>query len=152
VRSSIRIVAENRKARRDYEILETYEAGIVLKGSEVKSIREGKVSLQESYADVEGGEVFIYDLHISTYEKTTQERLDPKRPRKLLLHKVEIKRLIGKVKQRGLTLIPLKIYFKNNLVKLELALVRGKKKYEKREKIRRRIIEEEIRKAMKREG
>ncbi len=148
----VKVIAENRKARRDYEILESFEAGIALKGSEVKSVRQGKVSLQEAYADIEDEEVFLYDLYIAPYEKTGAPfQEDPRRPRKLLLHKQEIKRLIGKVQQRGLTLIPLKLYLKNHLVKVELALVRGKRKYEKRETIKRRLIEEEIRRAMKRE-
>ncbi|HDM89687.1 MAG TPA: SsrA-binding protein SmpB [candidate division WOR-3 bacterium] len=149
--SNRRVVVENRKARHDYEILETYEAGIVLKGSEVKSIREGRVSLVDSYATVENGEVILHNLHIAPYESASHFGHDPKRPRKLLLNKYEIKRLIGKVKEKGLTLIPLKIYFKKHLVKVELALVRGKRKYEKREAIKRRMIEEEIQRALKRE-
>ncbi len=147
----IRVVAENRKARRDYEILETFEAGIALKGSEVKSVRLGRVSLVDSYATIENGEVILHNLHIAPYEQASVFGHDPKRPRKLLLHKREIKRLIGKVKEKGLTLIPLKVYFKKHLVKVELALVKGKRKYEKREAIKRRIIEEEIRRALKRE-
>ena len=146
-----RVIVENRRAYHDYEIIETYEAGIVLVGSEVKSIREGRVSIQEAYADVEDGEVFIYGMHIAPYSKAGHYSPDPERPRKLLLKKREIKRLIGKVKERGLTLIPLKVYFKGPWVKIELALVRGKRKYEKREALKRRMIEEEIKRAMKRE-
>jgi SsrA-binding protein len=146
-----RIVVENRRARHDYEILETYEAGIVLVGSEVKSVREGKVSIQEAYADVEGGEVWLHEMHISPYDKAGPFGHDPKRPRKLLLTKREIKRLIGKVREKGLTLIPLRVFFKGPWVKIELALARGKRKYEKREAIKRRIIEEEIKRAMKRD-
>jgi len=146
-----RTVVENRRVRYDYEILETYEAGIVLVGSEVKSVREGKVSIKEAYADVERGEVWLHGMHISPYEKSGPFGHDPKRSRKLLLTKREIKRLIGKVKERGLTLVPLKVFFKGPWVKVEIALVRGKRKYEKREAIKRRIIEEEIKRAMKKE-
>lgn len=151
MKSEKRTVVENRKARHDYVILETYEAGIVLVGSEVKSIREGRVSIKEAYADVEDEEVWLHGMHISPYEKSRPFGHDPKRPRKLLLTKREIKRLIGKVKERGLTLVPLKVFFKGPWVKVEIALVKGKKKYEKREAIKRRIIEEEIKRAMKRE-
>lgn len=146
-----RIIVENRRAFHDYEVLETFEAGIVLVGSEVKSIREGRISIQEAYADIEDEEVWVYGMHIAPYIKAGHFNPDPDRPRKLLLRKREIKRLIGKVKERGLTLIPLRVYFKGPWVKVELALVRGKKKYEKREAIKRRMIEEEIRRAMKRE-
>lgn len=148
----IKVIAFNRKARHDYEILETMEAGIVLTGSEVKSIREGKVSIGEAYAGVEEGEIFLYNMHIAPYEKSSSAfGHEPKRPRKLLLTRREIKRLIGKVKERGLTLIPLKVYFKGALVKIELALVKGKRKYEKRETIKKRLIEREIERAMKKE-
>ncbi len=148
----IKVVVFNRRARHDYEILETIEAGIVLTGSEVKSIREGKVSINEAYAGVEDGEIFIYDMHIAPYTKSSSAfGHDPKRPRKLLLTRREINRLIGKVKEKGLTLIPLKVYFKGALVKIELALVKGKRKYEKREAIKRRLIEREISRALKKE-
>ena len=149
-KGGIRVTVENRKARHDYEILDTYEAGIALKGSEVKSIREGRVSIKEAYATVKDGEVYIIGMHVAPYSKAGVFGHDPKRPRKLLLHKYEIKRLIGKVKERGLTLIPLKIYLKGPLIKVEIALVRGKTKRDKREAIKRRIIEREIKAALKR--
>ncbi len=146
----IKKIAENRKARFDYEILETFEAGIELKGSEVKSIRQGKVSLKGAYADVKDGEVYLLGMNIAPYDPSGKFGHDPLRPRKLLLHKWEIKRLIGKVKEKGLTLIPLKVYLKGHLVKVELALVRGKRKYDKRETIKRRELEREAKAALKR--
>ncbi len=147
---SIRIIQENRKARHDYEILETYEAGIVLLGPEVKSVKQGRVSLKDSYVEIKNGEAWIKKLHISPYDKNTILKIDPERTRKLLLHKYEIKRLIGKVKEKGLTIIPLKIYLKKNLIKIEIALVKGKRKYEKREELRKKAIEREIERALKR--
>ncbi len=147
---SIRVIQENRKARHDFEILETFEAGIVLLGPEVKSIKQGRVSLKDSYVEIKNGEAWIKRLHVSPYDKNTILKIDPERKRKLLLHKYEIKRLIGKVKERGLTVIPLKIYLKNNLVKVEIALVKGKRKYEKREELKKKAIEREIERALKR--
>jgi len=141
---SKRVVAKNRKAKFDYHILDTYEAGIVLKGSEVKSIRQGKVSLSDSFAQVLGGEIFLFNMHISPYEKA-QEGLDSKRDRKLLLKKSEIRKIDGKLKNKGLTLIPLEVYIKKNLVKISLAVAKGKKEYEKRGK----IIEKEQKREMK---
>jgi SsrA-binding protein len=146
-----RIIVKNQKAYHDYEILETYEAGIVLKGSEVKSIKEGKVSLKEAYADVKDGEVYLLNMHVTPYEKDKVSKLNPTRPRKLLLHKYEIKRLIGKVKEKGLALVPLMVVEKRNLIKVVLGLGKGKKLYEKREEIKKRIIEREIQRAMKKE-
>ena len=141
-----KIVAVNRKARYDYFILETFEAGISLTGTEVKSLRSGKVSMQDSYADVKNGEVWIYNLHISPYEHGNIYNHDPKRPRKLLLNKDEIAYLVGKVKEKGLTLIPLSIYFnERGWAKVELGLAKGKKLYDKRkdlaEKAERRELE-----------
>lgn len=141
-----KIVALNRKAKHDYFILETFEAGIALTGTEVKSLRNGKVSLQDSYADVKNGEVWIYNLHISPYEHGNIYNHDPKRPRKLLLNKDEIAYLVGKVKEKGLTLIPLSIYFnERGWAKVELGLAKGKKLYDKRrdlaEKAERRELE-----------
>lgn len=128
-----KVVSVNRKAKHDYFILETFEAGIALKGTEVKSLRSGKVSMQDSYADVKNGEVWIYNLHISPYEHGNIYNHDPKRPRKLLLNKDEIAYLIGKVKEKGLTLIPLSIYFnERGWAKVELGLAKGKKLYDKR--------------------
>ena len=131
----------NRAARRDYFILETVEAGLQLKGSEVKSLRAGKASLAESFAKVEGQEIFLYHMHINPYEYNAQEDQDPVRPKKLLLHKKEIMHLIANMSQKGLTLVPLKIYFKRGFAKVELGLAKGKKHYDKRESIRRKESE-----------
>ncbi|HOJ92241.1 MAG TPA: SsrA-binding protein SmpB [Dictyoglomaceae bacterium] len=141
-----KIVAVNRKAKHDFFILETFEAGIVLTGTEVKSLRLGRVSLQDSYADVKNGEVWLYNLHISPYEHGNIYNHDPKRPRKLLLNEDEIAYLIGKVREKGLTLIPISIYFnERGWAKVELALAKGKKMYDKRrdlaEKAERRELE-----------
>ncbi len=143
--TSERTICVNRKAKRDYYILESFEAGIELVGSEVKSIREGKVSLQDSYGVVEGGEVFLLNMYISPYKNAAHFVPDPRRKRKLLLHKSEIKRLAGKVEQRGLTLIPLRVYFSRGKAKIELALARGKPKRDRREEIARRDAEREMR-------
>jgi SsrA-binding protein len=134
----IKIVAENRKARRDYFIVDEYEAGMVLKGTEVKSLRQGRANLKDSYARIKDGEVFVYQLHIAPYPFAYYDNHDPLRPRKLLLHKHEIKRLYGKINEKGHTLIPIRIYFKSGKVKILLALAKGKRKYDKREAIRRR--------------
>ncbi|MGC9002632.1 MAG: SsrA-binding protein SmpB [Dictyoglomus sp.] len=140
-----KVVAVNRKARHDYSILETFEAGIVLTGTEVKSLRRGKVSLQDSYADVKNGEVWIYNMHISPYEHGNIYNHDPKRPRKLLLNKDEIAYLVGKVRERGLTLIPLSIYFnERGWAKVELGLAKGKKLYDKRRDIAERDERREL--------
>ncbi len=149
-----RIVARNRKARRDYEIEETYEAGIVLKGSEVKSLRAGRVSLDGAYAKVVDGEVFLYDMHIAPYDKSTAHTgHDPERPRKLLLKKREIARLAGKVAAAGYTLIPLSIYFnERGYAKVELAVARGRTKADKRRKLIEEEEERRAREAMKRYG
>jgi len=140
----MKVIAKNKKAKFDYHIVETYEAGIVLKGSEVKSVRLGKVSLSDAFAQVVNGEVFLFNMHISLYEKA-QEGLDAKRDRKLLLHKSEIRKIDGKLKNKGLTLIPLEVCIKKNLIKIALAVAKGKKEYEKRGK----MIEKEQRKEMK---
>jgi SsrA-binding protein len=129
---SVKLIAQNKKARHDYFIEETYEAGIVLTGTEVKSVRMGRVNLKDSYANVRGGEVFIQGMHISPYEKGNIHNTDPERIRKLLLNKREIRRLIGYTSQEGLTLIPTKVYLKGSLVKVELAVAKGKKLYDKR--------------------
>ncbi|MCD6277227.1 SsrA-binding protein SmpB [candidate division WOR-3 bacterium] len=140
----MKVITRNRKAFREYEIIQRMEAGIVLHGNEVKSVRAGKVSIQEAYAGIEDREVFIYNMTISPYEKESYHT-DPKRKRKLLLHKKEIKRLIGKVKERGFTLVPLSVYINDRgYVKIELALAKGKKIYEKREIIKRREMEREM--------
>jgi len=139
-----KVVATNRKAFHDYFVMETYEAGIALKGTEVKSLRQGEANLRDSYGIIKDGEVWLLGLHISPFDKGNINNHDPKRDRKLLLHKNEIRRLIGKISQKGLTLIPLKIYFRKNIVKVELAIARGKKSYDKREAIAKREIEREL--------
>jgi SsrA-binding protein len=138
------VVVQNRKARHEYLILDTWEAGIVLSGTEVKSIRQGRANLKDSHARVEGGEVILYHVHISPYEEGGRYNANPVRPRKLLLHKKEIRKLQGRVEEKGLTLIPLKLYFKNGRVKVEIALARGKKLYDKREAIAKRDASREM--------
>ncbi len=128
-----KLVAENRKAYHDYHIDERLEAGIELTGTEVKSIRQGKINLKESYAGIMNGELFIYGMHISPYEQGNRFNPDPIRNRKLLMHKREILRLFGLIKQQGLTLVPTKVYFKNGKVKVEVSVARGKKLYDKRQ-------------------
>ncbi len=143
------IITKNRKAYFQYEILEKIEAGIVLTGTEVKSIRNRDVSINESFAHIENGEVFIYEMHIGQYKQGNRQNHDPKRVRKILLHKREINKIIGKVKQKGYTLIPLSLYFKEGRVKVELAFARGKTSVDKREDIKKRTIEREIQRAMR---
>jgi SsrA-binding protein len=147
--AGIKIVTQNRKARHNYHILETWEAGMVLKGTEVKSLRNGKANLKDSYAKVESGEVFLYHCHISPYDKGTYANHDPERQRKLLLNHREIRKLTGKVEEKGLTLVPLKIYFKQGHAKVELGLARGKKFYDKREDIAKRDIQRDMDRALK---
>lgn len=147
-----KIVARNRKALHEYHVMETWETGIVLAGPEVKSIRAGRASLAESFATVERGEVWIRDLHISPYEPASRENSDPTRPRKLLLHRSEIRRLIGATQQKGLTLVPLDLYLTGGRVKLTLALGRGKKLHDKRETVRRRTADREVERAIKSRG
>jgi SsrA-binding protein len=145
------VVARNKKARHDYFIIETYEAGIQLTGTEIKSVRAGKVNLKDGYARIIGSEVWLYNVHISPYEKGTYYNHDPLRPRKLLLRSEEIKRLIGKIKEKGLTLVPLEMYLKDNKwAKIELALVKGKTKHDKRESIAERDAKRAMEKALKR--
>jgi SsrA-binding protein len=146
--SGKKVVARNRKARHEYEIMDTFEAGLVLKGPEAKSLREGKVGFQDAYARVQGGEVWLHRLHISPYEQANRYNEDPLRPRKLLLHRHEIRRLVGKVEEKGLTLIPLDIYFRKGYAKVTLAVARGRKTYDKREKLKRKTQEDEARRAM----
>lgn len=141
-------VAENRKARHDYDIEERLEAGIVLTGSEIKSVRAGRMNLRGSYARVINDEIFLYDTHISPYDQAYTQH-DPLRPRKLLLHRREINRLSGLVRQKGLTLVPLRVYFKHRRAKVELGVARGKKVYDKREDIAQRDARREIERAMK---
>lgn len=146
---SRKVVARNRKALHLYHIVERWEAGVVLSGPEVKSVRAGKVSLAESFAAIERGEVWLRDMHISPYEPASRENADPTRPRKLLLHRSEIRRLIGATQQKGLTLIPLDIYVRDGLVKLTIALARGKKLHDKRETLKRRAADRETERAIK---
>ncbi|MCF8722024.1 SsrA-binding protein [Nitrospina gracilis] len=147
--SDIKIICQNKKARHDYFIEETMEAGLALMGTEVKSLRDGRANLADSYAWVEQNEVFLHNCHISPYTPATQFNHDPMRKRKLLLHRKEINRLIGASNEKGYSLIPLKIYFKNGIAKVELAIAKGKKQHDKRESIKKREVDREIRKAMK---
>ena len=144
-----RAASLNRQAYHHYQILETFEAGIVLQGTEVKSIREGKVNLKDSYGLVKNGEVWLLNCHISPYSHGNRMNHDPLRTRKLLLHRREIRKLLGKTTERGLTLVPIRIYFQRGLAKCEVALARGKKLYDKRETEKRRTIDKETRQAMK---
>jgi SsrA-binding protein len=143
-KSGKKIVAENRKARHDYFIEDEYEAGLVLLGTEVKSLRQGRVNLKDSYARIKDGEVYVYQMHIGPYPFAYYGNHDSLRPRKLLLHKREITRLTAKVNQKGHTLVPLRIYFKDGKAKLVLALARGKRQYDKREAIKRRDEQREL--------
>ncbi len=138
-------VAQNRRARFEYQILETTEAGLVLKGSEVKSVRQGKVDISDCFASVKDGEVWLHNMHVATYQNAGVFNHNPRRTRKLLLHKREIRKLIGKIRQKGLSLIPLRIYWKHGLAKVELAIAKGKRSYDKRETIRQRDQEREFR-------
>ncbi|GET35630.1 SsrA-binding protein SmpB [Microseira wollei] len=147
----IKIVSDNRQARFLYEILETYEAGIELKGTEVKSIRQGKANLKDGYGLIRNGEAWLLNVHISPYQSSGEYfNHDPRRTRKLLLHKQEIRKLIGKVEQKGLTLVPLKMYLKNGLVKVTLGLGKGKKLHDKRDDIKERQDKRDMERAMKR--
>jgi len=143
-----KIVARNRKARHEYEILETYEAGIELKGPEVKSLRAGHVSFQDAFARVDSGQVWLHSLHISPYEQANRNNVDPTRERRLLLNRQEIRQLIVKTEEKGLTLIPLDIYFARGYAKMTLAVARGKKLHDKREALKRRQQDREARRAM----
>ena len=144
-----RLIAENRKARHDYHVLEVFETGVVLLGTEVKAIREGRVNLRDSFARLERGEVWLLNVHISPYSHRGYADHPEKRQRKLLMHRHEIQKLTGKVAEKGLTLVPLEMYFKDGRVKVALALVKGKQTHDKRETIRRREIDRETRAAVK---
>ncbi len=144
-----KLLAMNRKAYHEYFILDKLEAGVVLTGTEVKSIREARINLKESYAAVKEGEAFLFDCHISPYSHGNRENPDPTRTRKLLLHRQEIKKLIGKTQEKGLTLVPLRVYLKRGKIKLELGVARGKKLYDKRETERKKDSDREARAAMK---
>jgi SsrA-binding protein len=147
-----RLITENRKARHDYHVLDTWEAGVALLGTEVKSIREGRVNLRDSYARVEGGEVWLMNVHISPYSHRGYATHDELRQRKLLLHRHEIRKLIGQVAEKGLTLVPLELYFKKGRVKVLMALAKGKQAHDKRETIKRREADRETRAAVKSRG
>ena len=142
-------IAENRKAHHDYHLLETFEAGLVLLGTEVKAIREGRVNLRDSFARVENGEVFIYNMNISSYSHRGYADHEPLRRRKLLLHRDEIRKLIGRTVEKGMTLVPVRMYFKDGRVKVAVSLAKGKKEYDKRETIKRREADRETRAAVK---
>jgi SsrA-binding protein len=142
-------IAENRKAFHDYHLLETFEAGLVLLGTEVKAIREGRVNLRDSFARLENGEVFIYNMHISPYSHRGYADHEPLRRRKLLLHRDEIRKLVGKTVEKGMTLVPVRMYFKKGRVKISVSLAKGKKEYDKRETIKRREVDRETRAAIK---
>src|SRR4051794_10999749 len=145
-------IAENRKAFHDYHLLETFEAGIALLGTEVKAIREGRVNLRDSYARVEDGEVFLYNVNISSYSHRGYADHEPLRRRKLLLHREEIRKLVGKTVEKGMTLVPVRMYFKGGRVKVAVSLAKGKKDYDKRETIKRRDADRETRAAIKSRG
>ena len=146
---SIRIIATNKKAYHNYEVVETFETGVALQGSEVKSVRQGKISLKESYAKIKNGELFLINCHISPYSASSFFNHTPLRTRKLLMHKKEIIRLQIKTQEKGFTIVPTKVYFKRGKVKIEIALARGKRLFDKRAESRRKTVEREIRQALK---
>jgi SsrA-binding protein len=146
---TLKVVAVNRKASHDYELVERFEAGLVLVGTEVKSARDGKVNLKDSYAAPRNGELYLLQSHINPYSHGTHENHDPLRPRKLLLHKRELRKLIGKVTERGLTLIPIRMYFKNGRLKVEIALARGKRQHDRRAAARERDVKRDVEAALK---
>jgi SsrA-binding protein len=147
-----KVIASNRKARHDYAILDVYEAGVMLTGTEVKSLRLGRASLLDGFATIDDGEVYLRNVHIPEYEQGSWTNHEPRRTRKLLLHKDEINRLIGKTRESGLTLVPLSLYFSNGKVKVELALARGKRSYDKRQDLARRDADREVARALGRRG
>jgi SsrA-binding protein len=151
-RSGRKLIAQNRKARHDYTVLDTYEAGVMLTGTEVKSLRQGRASLVDGFATIDDGEVFLRNVHIPEYEQGSWTNHEPRRVRKLLLHRAEIERLIGKTKESGLTLVPLSLYFSQGKVKVELALARGKRSYDKRQDLARRDADREMQRALGRRG
>jgi SsrA-binding protein len=146
---SIQVIATNRKAQHDYHLEETFEAGIALTGTEIKSVRAGRVNLRDGYVQIKGGEAWLVNCHISPYDPASRENVDPLRPRRLLLHKRELARLQNRVAERGWTIVPLRMYLKNQRAKVEIALARGKRQYDKREAIARREAEREIAREIK---
>jgi SsrA-binding protein len=147
-----RIIADNRKAHHDFHLIETFEAGVALVGTEVKAIREGRVNLRDSFARVDGGDIYVHNVHIGAYSSRGYADHEPLRPRKLLLHRQEIQKLIGKTTERGMTMVPVRMYFKNGRVKIAISLAKGKKDYDRRETIKRREIDRETRAAVKERG
>jgi SsrA-binding protein len=147
--AGMKVIAQNKKARHDYHIEDTYEAGIVLTGTEIKSVRAGKVNLKDSFARIKDGEVWLYNMHISPYEQGNRFNHDPLRTRKLLLNRAEISRLIGLTKEKGYSLVPLRLYLKGGFAKLELALAKGKKLYDKREDLKRKDAKREMERALR---
>lgn len=144
-----KLVAQNRKARHDYSVEETYEAGIVLQGTEIKSIRAGRVNLKDSFARVQNGEIFLHNMHISPYEQGNRYNHEPLRTRKLLLHKKEINKLLGATKEQGYSIVPLKLYLKDGFAKVLIGLAKGKKNYDKREDLKKKTAKREIEKAFR---
>jgi SsrA-binding protein len=142
--NTIKIVATNRKAKHEYFLLESYEAGIALQGSEIKSVRAGQISLAEAYVQIDGHEAWLVDAHIAPYEQASRNNHEPRRPRKLLLHKVKIRRLWDEVRKKGVTIVPTKVYLKDGRAKVEIAVAKGKKLFDKRESIARRDAEREM--------
>lgn len=147
-----KLISENRKARHEYHFLEIFEAGLSLTGTEVKSLRNGRANLQDAYCKIENGEMWVYNMHISPYDFGNRANHDPKRPRRLLLHKVEIRRIYSKVREKGYTIIPVKMYFSHGLAKLEIALAQGKKLYDKRQDMAERSARREIERGFKEQG
>lgn len=146
---SIKVIATNRKAYHEYQFADTYEAGLVLVGSEIKSIRAGRVSLQDGFVLLEGGEAWLMNVHIAPYEPASRQNHDPKRRRKLLLHRREIERLHSRVQEKGYTIVPIRLYLKDSRAKVEIALARGKKLYDKREAIAKRDVKRQVERALK---
>ena len=146
--NSVKNIATNRKARHDYHIEDTYEAGLVLTGTEIKSIRAGRVNLRDGYATLKDGELWLMNAHIAPYNQGSYTNHEPRRPRKLLMHRREINRIAGRIKEKGFTLVPLRLYLKNNLAKVELGLARGKKQYDKRAALREKETRREIDRAV----
>ncbi|GIN70865.1 SsrA-binding protein [Bacillus sp. J14TS2] len=144
-----KLIAQNKKARHDYSVEETYEAGMVLQGTEIKSIRAGRVNLKDSFARIQNGELYLHNVHISPYEQGNRYNHDPLRTRKLLLHRKEISKLIGESKEQGYSIIPLKIYIKNGYAKVLIGLAKGKKKYDKREDLKRKEAKRDIERAFR---
>lgn len=148
----VKIIAKNKRARHDYHIVDTVEAGIVLKGTEVKSVRRGKVQLVDGFARIEDGELYVHGVHISPYEQGNRFNVEPRRIRKLLVHKAEIRRMVRQVMEKGMTLVPLSVYLRRGRVKIEIGICRGKKAYDKREAIRKRDADRDMERTLRRSG